>query len=1340
MKADSPLWRVMGPPAQADEARALDKVRDLIPDDGVARAWVNVTFTSSDGNLNEVDVLLLTKGGLWILELKGWHGTIHGTQTTWTQNGKNYSNPRLLANSKAKKLASILKDLAQKAKLPKDTVPFVGEAVVLHGDDSQVQLDAFGAEGVWRLDGYRVKGLGPASALSDFLAAAPKRASIDGVQAKAIDNLMQAAGLMPRAKQRVIGHYTLDDADPLGEGHGWQDFLVSHPQAKTKHRIRVFPYPKGADRATREAVDARALREFRLTFGVNHSGIIGPSELINPDEGPALVFPHDSDEVALDEYLEAKGDSLTFDDRDRLVQQLGEIVKFAHGQRLVHRALSPWSVRATTNSQGAVELRIRDWDAARRTDQGTSTATFISRGVTDVVGVVGEASALYLAPETLRNVTSGSPMGLDVYGVGAVAYRILTGKAPAANILALQDLIGSKATGLDPRAVVPELADQYAQVILEATAFNDLERLVDIGDLLVSLDAARESARGDEKQAMHGDPLDASVGDIVGDRFEIRARRGSGSTGVALEVDDYATEAERVILKLAKDDAAAARLTAEAAILGRLDHPRVVRRLDGPLTVGTRQGLLLSDAGTETLADRIRVEGKGTIEQLEQWASDLFEAAAYLEGEGVFHRDIKPSNLAVKPDPANRKPRLTLFDFSLSDEPLANIRSGSRAYLDPYLGTAGRAQYDSAAERFAIAATLFEFATQETIWWEGGEAPASPQDAPIVQRTMFDERIADGLVTFFTTALAPDAKNRHPTLDAMRLAWQAAIAGAREDAEDAEANDAKALAARLDTPLTDAGLSARALSALDRIAVSTVEELLGVRPMQINQLHGLGVQARREIQIRIRDWRHRLRPTETQSEEPIAGGRRPLESIQSVLTGPEGESPEAKFRRLQKQSALRDPLDDLARWVGELGGVATRDEMATRFLRDYGSTLDGEKRWAAATEIVDAVLDFDGRTSDPRLLFRATRDRSRTAIAVGMDDAVDSEETDRALEVALHLGEAVDDLLRDADVVSPAILRETLRAVESGGVRFPDARLIQLAVGLSRHGKLSSMSEAYRADLAPARAVEIALRGAASRELAVTTIEQRVRGRFPDAATIPQRPALDDSVKKAMPYLEWRDDGQVYALRAADAASLTFTASSTTWGRAASDPAIAARLAASINDRGALTLVASRKRPLAETADRLAAEYRLQVVDLADLVLDVLKSAAAKNKVAWQVVIRADAAAAAARDRQNLQTLARAAFTPRWREFLASPEPAILLNPAVVARLGLVDLIAEVTDLSTPRAAARWFLLPRPRSGGTPDLDGVPMPFGADRWLEISTEFDDAVSSGPSRPLKGDAA
>jgi serine/threonine protein kinase len=1322
MRADSPLWRVLGEPAQANEAEALDKLRDLLPDDGIARAWANVTFTDSDGRLNEVDALVLTKSGLLVVELKGWHGDITGNQTTWHHAGRTYDNPRRLANLKAKRLASVLQALARAANAPERAVPFIGEAIIMHGRESRLRLDQFAAESVWALDGYNVRGLGAGRTVTDLFSQSSK-ASIDRGRANTIDRLMAAAGLMPRSKQRMIGQYPLDSGEPLGEGPGWQDFLVTHPQAKVKRRIRLFPYPKGASRDIQHTIDTRARREFQLTFGMTHPGIIGPAELLTPEEGPALVFSYDPGEVSLGTYLEANAEQLTFEDRERLVQELAELVRFAHGQRLTHRALSPISVRVNAVDPKTPDLRIRDWDLARRPYTGKTTSTEISRGVTDVMSQVENEAVLYLAPETLRAATPASAQTLDVYGLGALAALILTGKPPATNLLALQELMASGAKGIDPRGMLPELADEFADVIIDATAFQEPERTLDVADFVEQFERARalvRSAARPEPEHTNIDPLDAAVGDIIGERFEIIKRRGSGSTGVALEVTDYERGFEHAILKLAKDDAAAARLSVEAAVIGRLDHPRIVKRLDGPIAVGSRQGLLMSDAGLETLADRIRLEGKATIEQLERYSADIFDAVAHLESKGVFHRDIKPSNLAVKPDPGSRKPRVTVFDFSLAEEPLTNTRSGSKPYLDPYLGLS-RAQYDSAAERFAIAATLFELATADPIWWAEGDAPTTANDAPVIQASMFDSAISEGLVAFFRTALAPKATDRHPSLDEMRKAWAAALAGANVEL-DVEASDAKAAAATESTPLREAGLSARALSALARLKAETVGELLGVPPMQINQIRGLGEQVRREISGRVREWRHRFSTTTTEHEVATeVVGRRAVEKfIGTISTKPE-ETSEDRYKRLKKNQTLRGVTEDVARWLREFSHLATLDELARRLLREYGSTLNDPQRSDAAVAVTRAVLELDSRSREPLFVVQSTRDRSKTAVAYAPEDdsGLTFDEAEQSLEALLSFGGVIDRILEAQEVVSGSRLREEV--LSSGGrpLRIPEVRLVQLAVGLSARGRLSSMGEAYRRDIDPAVAVEVALRGAPTRELAVQTIEQRVRARFPEVQTIPGRPALDTVVRAAMPHLEWQEPVGKYVTREVDTLSASYTNAATTWGRSAEEPAIAAKLAASIRDRAALTLAVPRVPSVPVTAARLAREHSMTVVDLADAVLDALKSTAAAKKIDWPTVLKADGEPADSRGRKNLERLARDAFAPVWADLLASPEPTIFVNSAVVARFGLVDLIAGVTDLATARVAARWFVLPRPLSGGAPDLDGVPMPFGADGWIEL---------------------
>ena len=67
-----------------------------------------------DGAIYEVDLLVLTKQGFWLVEIKSRPGRVEGDAGTWTwtdREGKRASvdNPVLLANRKAKALSSLLK-------------------------------------------------------------------------------------------------------------------------------------------------------------------------------------------------------------------------------------------------------------------------------------------------------------------------------------------------------------------------------------------------------------------------------------------------------------------------------------------------------------------------------------------------------------------------------------------------------------------------------------------------------------------------------------------------------------------------------------------------------------------------------------------------------------------------------------------------------------------------------------------------------------------------------------------------------------------------------------------------------------------------------------------------------------------------------------------------------------------------------------------------------------------------------------------------------------------------------------------------------------------------------
>ncbi|MBW0128491.1 nuclease-related domain-containing protein [Pseudonocardia oceani] len=109
MKADSAHWIVMGPSATPAEQAALDRFRDLLPEDGITTAWVNLTFIDNNGRSAEVDVLLMTRAGVFVVELKGWHGKIDGNSQWWKHNVRSVENPWIATDRKAKRLVEVLR-------------------------------------------------------------------------------------------------------------------------------------------------------------------------------------------------------------------------------------------------------------------------------------------------------------------------------------------------------------------------------------------------------------------------------------------------------------------------------------------------------------------------------------------------------------------------------------------------------------------------------------------------------------------------------------------------------------------------------------------------------------------------------------------------------------------------------------------------------------------------------------------------------------------------------------------------------------------------------------------------------------------------------------------------------------------------------------------------------------------------------------------------------------------------------------------------------------------------------------------------------------------------------
>ncbi|WP_029289175.1 BREX system serine/threonine kinase PglW [Cellulomonas sp. HZM] len=1375
MDTSSSQWRSLGEPAGPGEEQALAAIRALLPNDAVTHAWANVSFVDLQGRTAEVDLLLLSRVGFFLVELKGWHGRIVGDQQSWrltspTGSVRTERNPLYATDLKAKRLRSLLSQRAPRG----STVPWIEPLVVLHGRGSRLELAPELQAQVVALDGFEVAGL--SSTLRGVLERPPSsgthRTLVDGPGATRIRQLLQHAGFVATPRTRMVGIYSVESADALAEGPGWHDVLAQHPTLKdVRRRVRIFTVPPGAPQQQRDDVARAARREFVFTQGITHPGIAAPLELVpESDLGPALLFEYDERDVPLDAFMAEHGRTLGLDGRLSLVRQLAEALRYAHQRRLVHRALTPRQVYVRPGR--SPQVVVRDWQTGRRTPTTTTAApTATSFGTSDVRTAVDTSSWVYLAPELHAGSVDAPAIPLDVYGLGALAYLVLTGKAPASSLAELeQSLSADKA--LDPRRADPDIADCLADLVCEATARVEADRLTGVDDFLAGLDAAEDEltapahdAPADERPAAP-DPLDAAIGDAIDDRFIVRGTRGTGSTGTALLVDEVTADVTRegVVLKVARDDSAAARLDDEAAVLTKIGrHPNVVTLLDGPLHVGDRRALLLSDAGKQTLAGWLEAKGRSPLDELERFGGQLLDAVAHLDGQGVFHRDVKPANIGVGQDPSTRRPRLVLFDLSLAREPLEHVGSGTRGYLDPYLGrtdvppAARRPRFDRAAELYAVAVTLYEMATTNAPWWADGDlAPASATDRVVVDEPMFEAAVAPAMAAFFRRALAPAAGDRFADAVAMAAAWRAVFAALDEQAgdDDDATRDQAAAAATLDTPLAAAGLSARALSALSRLDATTVGELLRTSPLQINGLPGLGEQLRKEVQRRKREWRARLlaQPTTTQETTPLAADRGVESTLAALAKARDGEHTrllqvvlgldgdavwpdaahvaratgatraavgdalDAALARWQKSPLVAELHDEVAAVLMDEQRIGTLREVAAALLLRHGSTAEGPARNAHAAGLVRAVIEADEAAPEPAFAVRRSGDL--VLLALRPHTAL--------LDEAATLPEAVGAVLGTQAVVPAATARAELRARLGRLMSDPrvigDDRLLRLAAATS-DAHLSSLHELYADRLTARQAVEIALRTVTTPTLSEAGIRRRVATRFPAASSLPARPELDALVQAALPAVRW--DGAHYARPThRSTASSTSVQAVTTQSADAVDQ----HLRRSIASSSALTLCAP-PRVHDETAAALADAYGVTVVDVAAELLSAMHALADRDHVDWSVVLGTDARTDHP-DWPMLCGLVAEAMGGPWARIGADERPLLLVRAAPLARYGLAHLVSGLLDQASPRPAARWLLVPRRPSQRVPALDGRPVPLGADGWIDVPDDLTTRTITG----------
>jgi serine/threonine protein kinase len=1175
------------------EREALGYLKERLPDTEPFRAWSNFEFIADDGSINEIDLLVVSLYKVYLVEIKSRPGRLQGDSGTWTwsHEGRVFvdDNPLLLNNRKAKKLKSLLQ---RQGALRKHRIPYVEPVIFLSSQSLKCNLTKAGRTGVYLSkeaeketypDILRVL-TGKLSTEHKGMGSAGHR--IDRSVSKAIGRAMEQAGIRPSQRHRRVGDYVLERL--MLETDVYQDWEASHVNfPKSKRRVRVYPVALQSSEVARAERRNAAEREFQFLDGVVHPGILRVDQFTEHERGPALVFEHDPSAERLDLFLLRKAKEIDIYTRLNLLRQVAETLHYAHSRRLYHRALSPQTILVIAPDSPGIQVKVFDWQTARR-DTTSQSGTRLTVEKTVQLGFSGDKqSVVYLAPE-LMTTGAFDAAKLDIFSLGSIAYHLFTGEPPACSIEELHQKLSS-GRGLRISDVLDGVATSIQELVEFATDPNVEDRPGSVGEFLQLLEAVEEELTAPEPdESTH--PLDARTGDHLEGGFVVKRRLGKGSTSVALLVERNGQEG---VLKVALDTSQNQRLMAEGEVLKALRHQNIVelyeqREINQHVVLYMAKAGADTKSGTYTLAERIREEGRLSLDLLQRFGDELLNVLGWLEAKGTSHRDIKPDNIGVAGTKADKALTLVLFDFSLADTPLENIRAGTPPYLDPFLRLRRPPRWDTYAERFAAAMTLYEMATGQLPTWGDGQSDPSMLDCEVtLDSELFDPAVREGLSRFFRKGLAKEYKARFDNAEEMRRAWFRVFEHIDRPVTVTDHGEGTDLNTALDgateaTPISALGLSARILNALDRIGAHTLGELVRVPRIRLYRNKGIGqktVKEIRELAERVAEHlagsgeRPKTKhPIPAEDQVPVEPGYWSVDLLSSKVVGSRLESeatrylkgllgldPEHRVPPYAPQQAVAETLkadrtairealeaararwsrqpwmtalrDDIARLIGKHSGVMTGKELTEAVLSARGSVADGDERYRLASAVAYAAIETEAvREGAKYTLFRD----GESVLVVATESLGEQYQAsvEARAQYVKRLGTQCDDLALADPLLAPIRVSEALinvSAPEGDRTIAPD-RLIRLGVRASEKAALSSRMEIYPKGMPATRALKLGMGSLLGpKSLTIKQIQQRIASRYPEAEPIPGPPALDRLLAEVGIELAWDGVSQSYS-------------------------------------------------------------------------------------------------------------------------------------------------------------------------------------------------------------------
>lgn len=441
----------VGMPENESERIAIAYLAKHLPEEYLL--FHNLELPNQRGFSYEYDIIVIGEYAVYMVEIKGYRGSIRGNDREWELSaGTIYPNPLPLANKKSK----IIKEkLARRGTLRN---VFVDYLVVLTDLQVAVTLPDTQIQRVLTLDqavAYMTSG---------------QRIAHPPVSIASLRNQIEdviGAQFRPLHRINEIGNYRV--LDTIGRNNLYTTLLAEHKLLRTGDRftLKMYNFNIYAEPDVQAKQKERILRDadalHRLT---GHPNIAQASEPFPWEDNKYVLPVRWIDGLTLRSVLEQPA-VIPFERRIAIAREVAEGLHFAHANGVIHRDIRPENI--VVSRDGPVKLVNFDF------------ARVVGSNIRTIAAEIGRSlDQRYVAPEVFADPANTSPAS-DQFSLGIVLYELLTGKLPYQRIEAFADAKGLPRPPSEDNAALPVEVDE---IVARMCALRPTQRYSDFSEVI----------------------------------------------------------------------------------------------------------------------------------------------------------------------------------------------------------------------------------------------------------------------------------------------------------------------------------------------------------------------------------------------------------------------------------------------------------------------------------------------------------------------------------------------------------------------------------------------------------------------------------------------------------------------------------------------------------------------------------------------------------------------------------------------------------------------------------------------------------------------------------------